>query len=85
MPCGTFSSFPIRILRDLDALPLQGALMWKRKGQREKIWLDFILLYADLGGFFGTSPKQQSPYHEQEIGEEWKSYSQAGPSSEPLQ
>lgn len=68
--------------------PTAGSFDVETEGTKGKKLLGFYTPLCRSWRIFWNFPKalkQQSPYHEQEIGEERKSYSQAGPSSEPLQ
>jgi len=56
IPPEILSPFAKRIQRDLDAFPLEKALLWERKRGREKL-LDFLLVYTAFGGLFGPSEK----------------------------
>lgn len=69
-PHEILSPFPKRIERDLDALPLERALVWERRRLKEELFFGFSICVHGFWRTFWTFPKalnQETPYHGQEV------------------
>lgn len=62
MPHEILPPFPKKIQKDLDALPLERALVWEREKGGEKL-LDFRFVYTGFGRHFGPSQKHRTKRH----------------------